>query len=153
MVKTVSVQEALRSLITELLNVINNVVIVKLVDGTSYEGLLKGIDLSDRLTLHLVLENAKSSDGKTYYKVFINGSRVSEIISARRPLFDPEEFASFLKEKLPTLPPGSIRVIKEAKMVLVYDRYKVTVNGVEGAGALASKLYSVWQEYMERKKG
>ena len=69
-----SVQRAVKNLITELANLVDNNIIVKLVDGSTYEGKLVGIDISDRLALHLVLENARSSNGKTYYKVFINGS-------------------------------------------------------------------------------
>ncbi len=146
-----SVQRALKNLIMELANLVDSKVIVKLVDGTTYEGKLIGIDIGDRLSLHLILEDARSSKGETYYKVFISGSRVSEIICVEKPLFDPEEFANLIQRKL-SLPPGTVRVIKEAKTVLVYDRYKITENGVEGAGGLANKLYSIWQEYMESKK-
>ncbi|RLG77440.1 MAG: ribonucleoprotein [Thermoprotei archaeon] len=146
-----SIQNAVKNLITELVGMLDSKVIVKLVDGTYYEGRLRGIDVGDRLTLHLILEDAKSSDGNIYHKVFISGLRVSEIISVEKPLFDPEEFAALVQQKL-NLPPGTIKVFKEAKMVIVYDRYKITENGVEGAGGLASKLYSVWQEYMEEKK-
>jgi small nuclear ribonucleoprotein (snRNP)-like protein len=146
-----SVQSAIRNLISEIAGLVGNVVKVKLVDGTTYEGKLVGIDVGDRLSLHLLLENAKSSAGESYYKVFINGSRVSEIISVQRPAFDPEEFAEFITAKL-SLPPGTVRVLKEAKTVLVYDRYKITENGVEGSGGMASKLYSLWEEYMESRK-
>ncbi len=147
-----SVQRALKNLIMELAGLVDSKVLVKLVDGTTYEGKLIGIDLGDRLSLHLILEDAKSSKGEKYYKVFISGHRVSEIICIEKPLFDPEEFANLIQRKL-SLPPGTVRVIKEAKTVLVYDRYKITENGVEGAGGLANKLYSLWQEYMESKKG
>jgi len=146
-----SVQAAMRNLISELASLIGNIVKVKLVDGTIYEGKLIGMDIGSKLTLHLVLQDAKCSDGNTYYKVFINGSRVSEIISAERPLFDPEEFAKLVQTKL-NLPPGTVRVLKETGTVIIYDRYKVSLNGVEGSGGLASKIYSVWEEYMESKK-
>ncbi len=146
-----SIQTAVRNLISEIASLIDNVVIVKLIDGTTYEGKLVGIDAGDRLTLHLVLEDAKTSSGEKYYKVFINGNRISEIISVQRPKFNPEEFAEFITTKL-NLPPGTVRVIKEAKTVLVYDRYKITENGVEGSGGMASKLYSLWEEYMESRK-
>ncbi|MEM0473051.1 MAG: Lsm family RNA-binding protein [Sulfolobales archaeon] len=32
------------------------------------------------------------------------------------------------------------------------DRYRVSENGVEGSGALANKIFDIWQEYMEGKK-
>ncbi len=146
-----SVQAAIRNLITELASLVGNIVTVKLVDGTTYVGKLIGIDIGDRFTLHMILEDAKSSSGEKYYKVFINGGRISEIISVQRPKFDPEEFAEFISTKL-SLPPGTVRVLKEAKTVLVYDRYKITENGVEGSGGMASKLYSLWEEYMESRK-
>jgi len=146
-----SLQTAVRNLMTELMGLVNNTVKVKLVDGTVYEGKLVGIDISDRLTLHLLLENAKTGSEEVFYKVFINGSRVSEIIATQKPLFDPEEFASFISSKL-NLPPGTVKVIKEAGTVIVYDRYKISKNGVEGSGGLASKLYSLWEEYMEQRK-
>jgi len=146
-----SLQSAVRNLMTELMSLVSNVVKVKLVDGTVYEGKLVGIDVSDRLTLHLLLENAKTGSGEVFYKVFINGNRVSEIIATQRPAFDPEEFASIVSSKL-NLPPGTVKVIKEAGTVIVYDRYKISENGVEGSGGLASKLYGLWEEYMEKRK-
>ncbi|MCC6033247.1 MAG: Lsm family RNA-binding protein [Desulfurococcaceae archaeon] len=145
------IQPAVRSLISELNNLIGNEIVVKLVDGTTYTGKLVGLDLSERLTLHLVLENARNQEGRSFYKVFVNGSRISEIIFESRPVFDPEEFSRYLMTKL-NIPPTSIRVIKEVHAVYVYDKFKITENGVEGSGALANKLYSVLQEYLELKK-
>jgi small nuclear ribonucleoprotein (snRNP)-like protein len=146
-----STSQAVKKLITELLGMIDKIVVVKLVDGSFYEGKLLGIDVSERLALHLVLGDAKSSDGKSFHRVVINGSRISEIIAVEKPIFVPEEFASIISTKL-NLPPGAVKIIREAGMVIVYDRYKITENGVEGAGGLASKLYSLYQEYIERKK-
>lgn len=144
-------QSALRNLVSELNNLVGNEVLVKLVDGTAYTGELVGLDLSERFSLHLILENARSQEGRTFYKVFINGSRVSEIIFESRPIFDPEEFGKYVASKL-NIPSSFIKVIKEAHAVYVYDKFKVTENGVEGAGALATKLYSALQEYLELKK-
>lgn len=140
-----------KKLINELINLIDKSVTVKLVDGRYYEGILLGIDLSDKLTLHLVLGSARDSDGNSYYRVVIHGSRLSEIISKEQPLFDPNEFSSYITSKL-NLPPGSIKVLKDANMVVVYDKYKISEGGVEGSGPLASKLYSLYQEYMELRK-
>ncbi|MEM0015007.1 MAG: Lsm family RNA-binding protein [Zestosphaera sp.] len=144
-------QSALRNLISELNNLVGNEILVKLADGTVYIGRLVGLDLSERLSLHLILENARSQDGRTFYKVFINGSRISEIIFESRPMFDPEEFGRYVASKL-NIPGSFIKVIKEAHAVYVYDKFKITENGVEGAGALATKLYSALQEYLDMKK-
>lgn len=145
------VQPAVRSLISELNNLIGNEIVVKLVDGTTYAGKLVGIDLSERFTLHLILENARNQEGKSFYKVFVNGSRVSEIIFESKPVFDPEEFSKYLILKL-NIPSSSVKVFKDIHAVYVYDKFKITEYGVEGSGALASKLYSVLQEYLELKK-
>lgn len=145
------IQPAVRNLISELNNLIGNEIVVRLVDGTTYIGKLVGLDLSERFTLHLVLENAKNQEGKSFYKVFVNGSRISEIIFESKPVFDPEEFSKYLMSKL-NIPSSSIKVIKDIHAVYVYDKFKITEYGVEGSGALASKLYSVLQEYLELKK-
>ncbi len=140
-----------KKLINELANLIDKSVTVKLVDGRYYEGILLGIDLSDKLTLHLVLGSARDNNGNSYYRVVIHGSRLSEIISKEQPPFDPNEFSSYIASRL-NLPPGSIKVLKDANMVIVYDKYKISESGVEGSGPLASKLYSLYQEYMELRK-
>ncbi len=144
-------QSALRGLISELNGLLGNEITVRLTDGSAYTGRLIGLDLSERFSLHLVLENARNQEGKTFYKVFINGSRISEIIFETRPLFDPEEFGKYITSKL-NIPSSFIKVIKEAHAVYVYDKFKITENGVEGAGALAGKLYSALQEYLEVKR-
>jgi small nuclear ribonucleoprotein (snRNP)-like protein len=140
-----------KRLVNEITNLVDRYVGVKLVDGRLYEGTLLGVDVSDRLTLHLVLGDAKDSDGNIYYRVIIHGDRISEILVRSQPLFDPNEFSSYISSKL-NLPPGSVKVIREANLVIVYDKYKVSENGVEGSGPLASKLYSLYQEYVDMKK-
>lgn len=146
-----SVSNIAKRLVNEVVNLIDKYVVVKLVDGRTYEGILLGVDVSERLALHLVLGNAKDSDGNICYRVLIHGDRLSEIISKEQPMFDPTEFSSYIMSKL-NLPPGSVKVVKEANLVVVYDKYKVSENGVEGSGPLASKLYSLYQEYMELRK-
>ncbi len=146
-----SISNITKKLINEVLNLVDRYVVVKLVDGRTYEGTLLGIDVSERLTLHIILGNAKDVDGNTCYRVLIHGDRLSEIISKEQQIFDPNEFSSYILSKL-NLPPGSVKVIKEANLVMVYDKYKVSENGVEGSGPLASKLYSLYQEYIELRK-
>jgi len=146
-----SASNAMKRFVNELLNVIDKYVIVKLDNGGFYEGTLLGVDVGERLSLHLVLGNAKDSSGNIYYRVFIHGNRISEIIAKEQPIFDPDEFSSYIMSKL-NLPPGSVKVIKDANMVVVYDKYKVSEGGVEGAGPLASKLYSLYQEYVELRR-
>ncbi len=146
-----SVSNVAKRLVNEVVNLVDKPVVVKLVDGRTYEGILLGVDVSERLSLHLVLGNARDDSGNVCHRVLIHGDRLSEVISKEQPMFDPNEFSSYIVSKL-NLPPGSVKVVKEANLVVVYDKYKVSENGVEGSGPLASKLYSLYQEYMELRK-
>ncbi len=141
--------EATRRLRQELYSLLDHVVVVKLSDGTKYEGRLKGLDV-DGLTLHMVLEDARDQSGSELPKVFISGGRVSEIILKERALFNAKEFAAYVIERL-KVRPDAVRVDEILNVVRLLDRYVVSERGVEGSGPFAEKLYSVWQEYMESK--
>jgi len=149
---SVTPRDALKRFLTELSNFIDKAVVVKLIDSHSYEGVLVGFDIGSEYSgYHILLGNARDKNGNIYYRIFINGSRISEIILKSPPLFDPNEFAAILQRKL-NLPEGAIKVVPEASAVIVYEKYKVTEGGVEGAGPLANKIYSVLQDYIETKK-
>lgn len=141
--------EATRRLRQELYSLLDHVVVVRLSDGTKYEGRLKGIDV-DGLTLHLVLEDVRDASGNEVPKVFISGGRISEIILKEKALFNAREFASYVVDRL-KVRPDAVRVDEVLNVVRFLDRYVVSEKGVEGSGPFAEKLYSVWQEYMESK--
>lgn len=141
--------EATRRLRQELSSLLERQVMVKLSDGSRYEGKLKGIDV-DGLTLHLVLEDARDSGGNEVPKVFISGNHISEIILKERTTFNAKEFASYVIERL-KIRPDNVKVDEFLNVVRISDRYVVGEKGVEGSGPFAEKLYSVWQEYMEGK--
>jgi len=137
-----------RGIVQELNKLIDRRVEVRLVDGKTYVGTLLGYDQS---SLHIILGDAESSDGRKVHRVIITGPRISEILVVEKPLFDAEEFRNYLIERL-NLPPGSVRVIPEINAVTIYERIKVTESGVEGAGSLAQKVFDIYQEYIARKK-
>ncbi len=141
--------EATRRLRQELYSLLDRVVEVRLSDGTKYEGKLRGIDV-DGLTLHIVLESARDSNGREFPKVFISGSRLSEILLKEVAVFNAKEFAAYAIERL-KVRADSVRVDEILNVVRFLDRYVVSERGVEGSGPFAEKLYSVWQEYMESK--
>ncbi|OYT46871.1 MAG: ribonucleoprotein [Desulfurococcales archaeon ex4484_42] len=145
-------RDALKKFMTELSNFLEKNVAVKLVDGQRYEGTLIGFDIgSEHSGFHVLLGDAIDPQGNVYHRIFINGARISEIILKSPPLFDPKEFADVLQRKL-NLPGGAVKIVPEANAVIVYEKYKVTESGVEGAGPLANKIYSVLQEYLEHKQ-
>jgi|YelNatPaOPRAMG01_1025707.scaffolds.fasta_scaffold08449_3 small nuclear ribonucleoprotein (snRNP)-like protein len=141
--------EATRRLRQELSSLLDRQVMVKLSDGSRYEGKLKGID-ADGLTLHLVLEDVRDAGGNEVPKVFISGSHVLEIVIKERAAFNAREFASYVIERL-KVRPDTVKVDEALNAVRLLDRYVVSEKGVEGSGPFAEKLYSVWQEYMEGK--
>ncbi len=141
--------EATRRLRQELYSLLDHVVVVKLSDGTKYEGRLKGLDV-DGLTLHMVLEDVRDPGGNELPKVFISGGRVSEIILKEKAVFNAKEFAAYVVERL-KVRPDAVKVDEILNAVRFLDRYVVSERGVEGSGPFAEKLYSVWQEYMESK--
>ena len=137
-----------RSIASELTRLIDKKVMVRLADGEVYTGKLLSYDPT---SFHIVLGEAEDSGGSKFYRVIINGNRISEILIYEQPLFDAEEFASLLISKL-NLRPDLVKVLHDANIVVVYDRIKVSESGVEGTGSFAQRIYEVYMEYIESKK-
>lgn len=133
---------------TELNNIVDRRIVVRLTDGKVYKGVLLGVD---HPTMNLVLGDAEDEQGNKYYRVFISGSRFSEILIEELPVFDPDEFATLASQRL-GINPINIKVLRDAGIVMILDRYKISENGVEGSGALATRIYDLWEEYMKSKK-
>ncbi len=143
-----SVSDATRRLISELLSMLNRKVKVVLADGKEYEGVLTGFD---HPTLNIVLTDALDNKGKRYPKVIIRGEKISEIMITEIPLFEPSDFAEYLIDRL-KLRKDSVKVVPEAGAVIILGRIKVTEKGVEGSGVMAQNVYQVFQEYIEKRK-
>lgn len=137
-----------RSISGELSRLMDKKIIVRLIDGKTYVGKILSFDPN---TLHIVLGDVESSDGKKFYRVIISGSRISEILMEEQPLFDAEEFATVLTSKL-GLRPDVVKVLHDINSVIVYDRIKVSESGVEGSGSFAQRVYEIYVEYIENKK-
>lgn len=136
-----------RRFYTEISGLVDKKVFVRLVDGKIYRGVLLGID---QPSLNIVLGEA-DSEGKRFFRVVISGTRISEIVVEEVPLFDPEEFFNIVVQRL-NINPANVKIYRESGLVVILDRYKVSENGVEGSGALANKIFDIWQEYIESKK-
>lgn len=145
--EAISTQAASRRFYSEIGGLVDKRVRVRLVDGKVYTGVLLGID---QPSLSVVLGDADSED-RRFFRVVISGSRISEIIVEETPLFDPEEFFNLVVQRL-NINPANVKVYKDSGFITIMDRYKVSESGVEGSGALASKIYDLWQEYVESRK-
>ncbi len=147
--KRLSLIEAQRRFSSELSGLINRKVEVRLADGKVYKGVLLGIDENG---LNIIIGDAEDEQGRKYFRVVIAGSRLSEIIVEETPLFDPDEFASIVAQRL-NLNPADIAVYRDSGFVMILHRYKVSEIGVEGEGFMANKIKDIWDDYMRSKKG
>ncbi len=142
-----SITDATRRLISALQSMLDKKVTVVLTDGRRYSGVLVGFD---HPSLNIVLSPATDNDGNKYPQIIIRGERISELLIAEAPIFDPKEFAEYVIKRL-NLRRDSVKVIPEANAVQIY-RIKVSEKGVEGSGAMAQTIYEIFLEYMEKRK-
>lgn len=140
--------EAQRRLISELLVMLNKKVVVILDNGRRYEGTLVGFD---HPTLNVMLNDAVDGEGKHYPKVLIKGERVSEMTVAEVPLFDPEDFARYIISAM-KLRSDAVKVIPEARAVIILNNIRVTETGVEGRGPTARTVHQFWEKYMSERR-
>ncbi|MCC6030912.1 MAG: Lsm family RNA-binding protein [Desulfurococcales archaeon] len=143
-----SITPVARRFMTELNNILDKRITVRMSDGKIYRGVLLGVDQQG---LNLVLGDAEDEKGIRYHRVFISGSRLSEILVEELPIFDPDEFANLAAQRL-GINPVNIKVLRDAGVVMILDRYKISESGVEGSGALANRIYDLWDEYIKSKK-
>jgi len=99
--------------------------------------------------LSLCLSDVKDSEGNTYHKVFIYGHNVAEIIEAEEP-FNLKALAQKLEKVFPQK--GAVKILEEAGIILVFNKIKVTENGVEGEGPLAERVKRIYDEFIEEMK-
>jgi len=143
-----SVPSATRRLMSELTALLDKEVVVKLKDGSIIRGKLYGFDAN---TFNVLLKNATDSSN-TYPTMLLYHDSIVSLSAVEAPLFDPEEFARLLVAKL-SLRESGVKVLPEAGVVVVMNSVRVSEKGVEGSGPLAHKIYGLFVEYMESKKG
>ena len=139
--------EAARRFTSKLNTLVDKPVIVKLSNGYVYRGRLAGFDAN---TMSLLLETASDKDGRSWPTVIIYGSVISEILVEEEAVFVAREFAEYLARE------GGIgwhlmRVYDDINVVEVAKNVRVTKDGVEGAGPLAQKVYTLYREYLRSK--
>ena len=110
--------------------------------GRSYIGVLRGFDPN---TLSLCLVDVKAESGESQDLIFIMGQYIQEIILAEKP-FDLEG----LTEEIGKLfPKGEVKLDREARVITVLNKVKVTESGVEGTGPIAERVQTIYDRYVE----
>ena len=135
-----------RRFFKELATMLGTHVNVITVSGKKYTGKFEGYD--DK-SLSLCLTEVKDNEGNTYHKVFIYGHNIAEIIEAEEP-FNLKALAQKLEKVFPQK--GAVKVLEEAGIILVFNKIKVTENGVEGEGPLAERVKRIYDEFIEETK-
>ncbi len=138
--------EALRRFASKLNSIIDKKVRVTLSNGKVYSGKLYAIDYN---SLNMILEFASDSDGNEYPLVIINGSDIVEVILEESGFFDAKEFADFIVKH--GVARHLIKIHEDLGVVEVGRGIRVTKDGVEGAGPLAQRLFTLYREYLRRK--
>ena len=138
--------EALRRFASKINSIIDKKVKVALSNGKVYSGKLYAMDYNN---LNIILEFAADNNGNEYPLVVINGSDVVEIILEESGFFDPKEFAEFITKH--GIAKHMIKVHEDLGVVEVGRGIRITKDGVEGAGPLAQRLFTLYREYLRRK--
>jgi len=113
--------------------------------GTRVSGRLIAYNPTD---YSLWLAEAQTSDGRTISKLFIAGKEISMI-----ELVELGPDLQTLYERINRLFPNMARYYKEAGVILVMDRIRVTKDGVvEGTGPAAERVQKVWEEWKKEQE-
>ena len=132
-----------REFLLELSGLLNKRVKVTMNTEKIYTGVLRGIQDS---TLNVVLAEANSKD-ENYFRVFITGPNIVEITLAEEP-FDLSGLASELAQMFQ---PQNVKVIEEAAIIQVLDRFTVSEEGVKGTGPIAERIRKIFDKYKAEK--
>ena len=119
---------------------------VRLVDGAWFEGKVSAYNPSD---YSLWLEDVRDAEGKSLQKVFIAGRSIAYLT-----VLEAGPDLSRLAERLNRVFPNMVRYIREADVILVMDRIRVTRDGVvEGSGPAADRVRKVYEEWLAEETG
>lgn len=134
-----------RKFMNEINSLIGRIIEVHTSLGKTYIGRLSAID-PDKLNMILT---EVSSNGNRYHAVVLNGSNVMEIILKEKP-FDMRALAERLEKVFPRM----VRYDEGSRLIIVAERVKVGEQGViEGAGPIAEKVKSIYDQYIAEISG
>ncbi|MDO8124555.1 MAG: Lsm family RNA-binding protein [Candidatus Hermodarchaeota archaeon] len=133
-----------RHFFKELASLIGATVVVSTNTGKTLTGKMRGYDPT---TLSVVLADAHDKKGMLYHRIVITGHTILELVKTEDP-FDLKGLA----EQLETLfPPGEVRFLEDARVIVVLNKVRVTEQGVEGTGPLADRIRKVYTRFVEEQ--
>ena len=132
-----------REFLLELSGLVNKRVKISLNNETIYTGVLRGIQDN---SLNVVLADANCGD-ESYFRVFITGANIVEITLAEEP-FDLSGLAGELSQMFQ---PQNVKIIEEAAIIQVFDRFTVSEDGVKGTGPISERIQKIYDKYKAEK--
>ena len=134
-----------RQFFKELASLIGATVVVSTSTGKTLTGKMKGYDPT---SLSVVLADARDADGTLFHRIVLTGHTIVELVKTEDP-FDLKGLA----EQLETIfPPGEVRFIEDARVIVVLNKVRVTEEGVEGSGPLADRIRKVYTRFVEEQE-
>jgi len=133
---------AMRAFQRELSRLLGKLVRV-LTEEKNYIGRLQGYHPG---TLSVCLDDAVAG-GETFHKVFVAGSRVTEISLEEEPF----NLAGLAEELGRIFPQGGVQLDTATGFIMVLDRVKITENGVEGTGPVADRVKTVFERFLKEQ--
>lgn len=114
-------------------------------DGKNFFGTVVGLHPE---TFSICLTNVKDQEGREIHRVFLNGTVITQILTAEKP-FDLRA----LSERLEKVFPRMVRLYEDQGFIWVMDKIKVTEDGVvEGTGPAAERAQRVYEHFVRERK-
>ena len=128
----------------ELSALVGKKVKVVLSSGGCFEGTVAALNPAD---YSIWLSDVREKDGGIYNKVFISGRSIECLF-----VLEAGPDLSKLAERLNRVFPNMVRYIKEAEVIIVMDRIRVTRDGVvEGTGPAAERVKKIYEEWLSEE--
>ncbi len=128
-----------REFLLELSTLVNKRVKILLSSDKIYTGVLRGIQDT---SFNVALSEAESA-GINYFRVFITGSNIVEITLAEEPF----NLSGLASELASMFQPQNIKILEEAGIIQVFDRFTVSEEGVKGTGPIAERIQKIFDKY------
>jgi len=128
-----------REFLLELSTLVNKRVKILLSSDKTYTGVLRGIQDT---SFNVALSEAESA-GVNYFRVFITGSNIVEITLAEEPF----NLSGLASELASMFQPQNIKILEEAGIIQVFDRFTVSEEGVKGTGPIAERIQKIFDKY------
>ena len=128
-----------REFLLELSTLVNKRVKILLNSDKIYTGVLRGIQDT---SFNVALSEAESA-GVNYFRVFITGSNIVEITLAEEPF----NLSGLASELASMFQPQNIKILEEAGIIQVFDRFTVSEEGVKGTGPIAERIQKIFDKY------